>query len=290
MKKHRIARSRCLSEAAMPAIWASSIVIAATSIIWGAPSYAGTTSKPAASQSSKAFIDRFDQLDRSRWFISDGWSNGPYQHCVWSARNVRIKAGKLLLVLDRARKSDVKHTKRDFACAEIQSHAKFGYGTYEVRMKAAANSGLVTAFFTYTGKEHGTQHDEIDFEFLGKDRQGVQLNYFGAGAGKHEHVAKLGHDASGSLATYAFEWRPDSIRWFVNGKLVHSAKKEAGKPFPATPSKIILSIWNGINLDHWLGKFAAPDEPLVAEYDFVAFTPIGEPCHFPESIVCKLPR
>src|SRR3546814_5746693 len=57
-------------------------------------------------------------------------------------------------------------------------------------------------------------HDEIDFEFLGKSPRQVQVNYYTAGKGGHETMIDLGFDASEDFHTYAFEWRPDSIRWF----------------------------------------------------------------------------
>jgi endo-1,3-1,4-beta-glycanase ExoK len=89
------------------------------------------------------------------------------------------------------------------------------------------------------------------------------------------------------MANYAFEWRPDSIRWFINGKLVHEARAEADKPFPKTPGKIFLSLWASDTLEAWLGKFAYPGKPLVARFDWLAFTKTGEGCQFPESVLCQ---
>jgi len=44
----------------------------------------------------------------------------------------------------------------------------FGYGYYEVRMKAAKNVGIVSSFFTYTGPSDNNPWDEIDIEFFRK--------------------------------------------------------------------------------------------------------------------------
>ncbi|MEJ2227345.1 MAG: glycoside hydrolase family 16 protein [Alphaproteobacteria bacterium] len=236
----------------------------------------------SASATSASFVERFDKFDAGRWIKSDGWSNGPQQKCTWKADNVRAESGTLELTL-RASPSD----KKGFTCAEIQSKGTYGYGTYEVRMRAPAAPGLVTAFFTYIGKAQGKPHDEIDFEFLGKDTGAVQLNYYVSGKGGHEHMAKLGLDAETTPALYSFEWKPNAIFWYINGELVYERHAKPGHPIPTNPGKIFLSIWNGNDMDEWLGSFEYPGKPLVALYDLVAFTKAGDACQFPESVVCK---
>jgi endo-1,3-1,4-beta-glycanase ExoK len=240
-----------------------------------------------------SFHETFDRLSPARWYTSNGWTNGAHQNCTWSSKNLRITDGVLELSLTKNPQGMSPPEKaseaRDYSCAEVRTNNAYGYGTYEVRMNAAAAPGLVSAFFTYVGPypDPDKPHDEIDFEFLGKDARQVQLNYYASAEGKHEKMIDLGFDASKEMADYAFEWREDAIRWFINGRLVHEAKAEAGKPFPSTPSSIILSIWGSDNLDAWLEKFAYPGKPLVARYDWVAFTRPGEECKFPESILCK---
>jgi endo-1,3-1,4-beta-glycanase ExoK len=239
-----------------------------------------------------SFFEAFDAFSPERWFISNGWTNGPHQNCTWSAKNFRVWEGALELILRKNDAGDAPPEKaaeaRQFSCAELQTHQTYGYGTYEVRASAAAAPGLVSAFFTYIGPTPAAQnpHDEIDFEFLGKDKHAVQLNYFGAAQGDHEMMAPLGFDASETMADYAFEWLPGSIRWFINGKLVHEAKAEPDKPFPKTPGKIYLSLWGSDTLDAWLGTFAYPGKPLIARFEWLAFTKTGESCRFPQSVLC----
>eukprot|EP01035_Chromulina_nebulosa_P047638 gene47638-64597_t len=55
---------------------------------------------------------------------------------------------------------------RKYVCGEVQTNQRFGYGAFEVRMKAVAGSGLNTGFFSYIGPVHKQPHDEIDFEVL----------------------------------------------------------------------------------------------------------------------------
>lgn len=236
-------------------------------------------------ETGRSFVERFSPMHPERWVASNGWTNGDYQGCVFAARNVRQLGNMVELALDNSGQM------RPFACAELQSRAVFAYGTFEVRLRSAAGRGLVTAFFTYTGLGQGTPHDEIDFEFLGKNPRSVQLNYFVDGKPQLAKNIPLERDASTDFADYAFEWLENSLRWFVNGRLVHEVVKVAGQPFPTHPGHIIISLWNGegASMKDWLDEFKYPGAPLRAAYEYVSFTAAGEGCQFPQSIVCKKP-
>jgi endo-1,3-1,4-beta-glycanase ExoK len=245
------------------------------------------TETQTQTETGTSFVERFEKLNSRKWYVSDGWTNGAHQDCLWSSDNVQHAPGAVTLSLRPVADAQAK-----VSCAELQSTNTYGYGTYEVRMRAAAAPGLVTAFFTYTGAPHFPRHDEIDFEFLGKDARSVQLNYFADSKGGHERIVRFPFDASATTNDYAFDWRPDSLRWYINGELVHEVQRVANEPFPQEAGKIILSIWNGKGreIEQWLGKFVAGERPLEATYELVAFTEAGKPCQFPESIVCKFQR
>ena len=252
-------------------------------VVSGAPAFAG---EPTSDRIGASFVERFARLDRNRWSISNGWSNGPHQNCTFSPNNVRLVDTGIELML-----SDDKGRDRPFSCAEVQSSELYGYGTYEVRMRSAVAPGLVTAFFTYTGpgQKPGRPHDEVDFEFLGKNPKSVQLNFFASGKGEHGHDVDLAFDASATVNDYAFEWLPDVMRWYVNGSLVHQIERAGMEHYPTNPGKIIISIWNGTgeNMKNWLAEFKYPGKPLIAAYEYISFTQAGAPCQFPKSIVCK---
>lgn len=240
------------------------------------------TSQAQEQATGKSFVETFDRLDRQRWYVSDGWANGDHQNCTWSKDQVSIAEGILRLGFqNRAFK------KRDHVCGEIQTNQRFGYGTYETRMKAVAGSGLNTGFFSYIGPVHKQPHDEIDFEVLGKDPSKVQINQFVNG--KPSGDAKLVDVPGGAeqdFHDYAFVWEKDAIRWYVDGKLAGEATDPA--KLPSHASKIYVSLWGSDTLTSWMGAFAEPAEPVMAEIDRIAFTALGEPCQFPESVVCKL--
>lgn len=237
---------------------------------------------PAHPASARSFFEPFDGLDARRWYISDGWVNGAHQACTWSRSAVLTSRGVLRMTVERR-----ANQLRPLVCAEIQAQGSgFGYGTYEVRMRIARGSGLNTAMFTYSGPPVTPIHDEIDFEFLGKDERRVQLNYFVGARGGHENLADLPPDASQAFHDYAFVWAPAKISWYVDGKLVRSVE---GTTLPRNAGKFYLTLWAGsATVNDWLGPLSNSQLPATAEVDWAAYTVPGERCRFPQSITCTL--
>ncbi|WP_299614971.1 glycoside hydrolase family 16 protein [Pelagibius sp.] len=228
-----------------------------------------------------SFVEEFDRLNEKRWYISDGWANGTYQNCLWSADQVSVGEGTLRLSF-----AERPSGERRYACAEVQSRQRFGHGVYEARMKAVAGSGFNTAFFTYIGPVHKQPWHEIDFEILGKDTSRVQLNHFVDGKGRNETLATLPGDAEAAFHDYAFVWEKNRLRFFVNGQLVHTVTDP--QKLPARPMKILFSLWASETMPQWLGGFSDPGKPVSAVVARVSYTAPGDPCQYPDSLVCRL--
>jgi endo-1,3-1,4-beta-glycanase ExoK len=228
-----------------------------------------------------AFRDDFNTLDRAVWYISDGWTNGPHQNCDWSERAVDQADGFLRLSFLAAQDGESARQH----CGEIQSKAVYHHGTYEARIRTASGSGLNAAFFTYIGPVHKAPHDEIDFEVLTRDTGRVSLNTFVDGAQQNGTTVPIDPPTDEAFHIFSFTWAPDNIRWFIDGREVHRAETN----LPVTPQKIFLSLWGSDTLTDWMGPFAAPDGPVTMEVDWVSFTPLGERCQFPESVLCQTP-
>lgn len=199
---------------------------------------------------------------------SDGWSNGNMFNCTWRKRNVTFNDGKMQLIID----VDSAPVYAPYSGGEYRSKEFYGYGRYEVSMKAIKNDGVVSSFFTYTGPSDNNPWDEIDIEILGKDTTKVQFNYFTDGVGNHEYLYDLGFDAAEDFHTYAIEWHEDKIVWFVDGEEVYTAEEN----IPSTESKIMMNAWNGTGVDGWLNAFDDSSLPLTAEYEWVGFTAFDE--------------
>lgn len=202
----------------------------------------------------------FDSFDKDIMSISDGYSNGACFNCTWRKSNVNFKDGNVKLTIDKDN-GDIP-----YSGAEYRTKEHFGFGMYETRMKPIKNDGVVSSFFTYTGPSEDTVWDEIDIEFLGKDTTKVQFNYYTNGEGGHEFLYDLGFDASESFHTYGFDWKEDSITWYVDSKPVYTAKKD----IPQVPGQIMMNVWPGVGVDDWLKPFDG-NGPLTAEYDYLSY-------------------
>lgn len=234
-------------------------------VLLGSLLIGGMMSTNAMALTTSHFSDGFEYNRGNYWTKADGWSNGDMFNCTWRGNNVNFRNGIMELSITR----DFQWGSCPYAGGEYRTNDKFGYGLYQVRMKPAKNTGIVSSFFTYTGPSENTPWDEIDIEFLGKDTTKVQFNYYTNGVGNHEYLYNLGFDASKEFHTYAFNWQRNYIAWYVDGREVYRAYNN----IPSHPGKIMMNMWPGRNVDNWLGAFNGVT-PLKASYDWMAYDPI----------------
>lgn len=231
-------------------------------------SMTGSASEPLVgrhegSERAAPFVEHFDMLDRDRWFVADGWKNGKYAINDW--RSSQVSADRALAL----KLSENKTKLAEYSSGEVQSLAVYGHGYFEVRLRAAQGSGLVTGFFTYTGPYYKKPWHEIDVEVLGQAPSQVQLTYFTDGK-KVKKTVPLGFDASKGFHLYAFDWQPGAITWYVDGKRVHRADGSA-VPLPSESQKIMVSLWGSDSLRSWLGSFEREAVPATAVVDCIAY-------------------
>ena len=197
--------------------------------------------------------------------VANGYANDDDMfNCVWNSANVAVADDGVMsmsVTKDGA-------SARGYYGGEYRSEATYGYGYYEVCMKPAKCSGVVSSFFTYT---NSPVWDEIDIEFLGKDTTKVQFNYYVNGVGGHEYLCDLGFDASADFHVYGFDWQEGSITWYVDGKAVYTATPEQGEAFPSHNQQIMMNVWNCTGHDDWTGPLAEDSLPATAQYKWVAY-------------------
>lgn len=155
--------------------------------------------------------------------------------------------------------------------AEIYSAESTKYGRYVMRMRMAKGSGVLSTFFTYkNGSEvAGTVWEEIDIEVLGKNEAyQMQSNII---AGAPRQTTEGLHTASQSLAddyhTYALEWTPEYVAWFIDGQQV---RKITGGNLVATlmnPQSMRFNIWASTS-ESWVGAF---NSSILPVYQFVNY-------------------
>ncbi|MEO1407278.1 MAG: family 16 glycosylhydrolase [Pseudomonadota bacterium] len=220
--------------------------------------------------SGPSFVTLFgDGHNASRWHVAAHSNDAhPFFGNDWSADSAVFSTDGLKL--------QMLGSEDRWLGGEVKTKAGYGYGRYEVVMKPAKSSGLVSAFFTYTGPYFGDPHDEIDIEFVGNDMRRVEFNYFKNGRTLNHKALDLPFDASEDFHIYAFEWYPDSIRWFIDNELVFQTP-EGDTNIPRTPGSIHMNLWTGTlsGLKSWHGR---PDfmSGIAADYGCVSFTSPGD--------------
>lgn len=139
----------------------------------------------------------------------------------------------------------------------LQTKQYIFFGRVEMEMQANPGAGIISTLVLLSD-----DLDEIDFEVVGNDGSKVQTNIFGKGdQSDHSHGGFQDvNDAFGRSHTYAIDWTPDKIEWFVDGKSERTlSRAEAGDKYPQSPMQVKIGPWvagyKGGNQDtaHWAG-------------------------------------
>ncbi len=236
-----------------------------------APLPEGTRSwTPPRKPRSGGFLTRLSAPLKDPVFVPSTYSNehGTYGG-AWTAQNIEARDGGAFIEVRREPSDGLPYTS-----AEMQTPAHYHYGLYETVMQPARGSGLVTAFFTYTGSQFGHPHDEIDIEFLGSDTTKVHFNYWRKGKTNQPATIDLPFDAADKPRLYAFDWRPDGITWYVEGIALYSTR--AGDPWiPQAPGKVLFSAWTGKPvMEAWHGPPTFKDGSGT-QFSCISYTPMG---------------
>jgi endo-1,3-1,4-beta-glycanase ExoK len=211
------------------------------------------------------FVDNFERLDDARlWAVSDGWSNGAWTANDWRRRQLQTGEDGLSITLAPNREG----AEQPYASGEIATRESFRYGYFEARLRMPRGSGLVGGVFTFARPEGRESWYEIDLELLGRDTRRLELTYFTAGR-ETKHVIQLPFDAADDFHTYAFDWQPTYIRWYVDGQLVHESR---GADVEALnrDQRFIVNLWNSEQLAPWVGPIDANGGPWTMALSCVA--------------------
>ncbi|MEW6060834.1 MAG: family 16 glycosylhydrolase [Bacteroidota bacterium] len=154
--------------------------------------------------------------------------------------------------------------------AEYRTKETYTYGRFEVRMKAAQREGMLSSFFTYHEITTTAEWNEIDIEILGRYTDDVQFNTITPGQVNHVSHYKTSFNPSLEFHTYAFEWTPTYVAWFVDGKEVY---RQTGVHIESLnrPQKIMMNIWNP-TYPNWVGEWNENVLPAFAYYDWVSYS------------------
>eukprot|EP00850_Spirogloea_muscicola_P003903 SM000016S01891 [mRNA] locus=s16:456233:458139:+ [translate_table: standard] len=138
----------------------------------------------------------------------------------------------------------------DHSCgSRFRSTVQYPSGAFRANIKCPDGdfSGLVPSFYLSSLEGSGNQ-DEIDFEWLGKDKTVVQTNYYVNGVGGREVLIHLGFDCSAAFHEYTILWDTYRIVWYIDGVIVRVAPNIVGQPFPVKPSFLYASVWDASSI------------------------------------------
>ncbi|XP_074589981.1 xyloglucan endotransglucosylase protein 34-like [Curcuma longa] len=155
----------------------------------------------------------------------------------------------------------------------FQSRGSYLFGHFSMQMKLVPgdSAGTVTAFYL---SSQNSEHDEIDFEFLGNRSNQpyiLQTNVFTGGKGDREQRIYLWFDPTKDFHSYSILWNSFQIVFLVDDVPIRVFKnsKDLGVRYPfEQPMKLYSSLWNG---DDWatrggLEKTDWSKAPFVAAY------------------------
>lgn len=226
---------------------------------------------------SEPFVDNFDMLRQSRWQISNGWSNGEGFACAWRALNAVGDAGSLTLSIEQ-----IPTGGKPYACAEIQSRRRYGFGTYEFKVAPALGSGITTTFFLMA-RDENKPLALITVNILGNDP--AHAVFYVGTAASASRVVELPEALRGTEIPMAINWRKDAVEFFVNGEMV-SKLTSSDASIPQEPMNVLMSTFN--KSDGSYGPVESTPMPARARFQQVSFTPVGSACQFPASVVCRI--
>lgn len=170
----------------------------------------------------------------------------------------------------------------DYLGAELYSKETFKYGRFEARMLMASGNGLVSSMFTYYDSSYLATKPwrEIDIEVLGKAPDSLQSNIITRAANVKDKTMSEQHHAvspatNSTYHTYAIEWTPDSVAWYVDGVQVRKTSDAQTADLRDQKQSLRFNLWIS-SITSWVGDFSPAILPVYQYINWVkyyAYTP-----------------
>lgn len=214
-----------------------------------------------------------DELNRSDWNVElhePGWVNEEWQRYVDSTDNIYLRDGNLII-------KPIKTTGEDgtvsYTSGRVTTEHKhdFTYGIFEARLRVPVGLGYLPAFWLLATGERVTCEwpvcGEVDImEIFGSvTNKNYGTIHYGYPHEQNQGTFTLEEgDFASEYHTFAVEWTPGRLAWYVDGRKYHeaeqwhSAEKDGTKyPFPAPFDHDFYIILNLAVGNNWAGY---PDE------------------------------
>ncbi|MBQ8278798.1 MAG: glycoside hydrolase family 16 protein [Roseburia sp.] len=242
--------------------------------------------------------DEFDgeSLDLTKWdyqygnggeYGNSGWGNNEWQFYLSREENVRVEDGKLIIT---AMKEGNVYTSGRIRTITNSGEVLFGttYGRVEARIKCPVGEGIWPAFWMLPVDTsiYGTWAASGEIDIM--EAKGRLPGQFSCAAHYGQSWPKNVYSGQGyvfeegttieEFHTYAIEWEPEEIRWYVDGECYYTltdwyAKNAKGEDYPDgapfdVPFYILLNVAIGGNFDPEADT-QNTEFPVQMEVDFV---------------------
>jgi beta-glucanase (GH16 family) len=226
-------------------------------------------------------------IDGSKWSFEvngGGGGNNELQYYTARPENARIENGRLVIEARKEQYSGPDGT-RQYTSARLRTLNKgdWLYGRFEARIKLPRGQGIWPAFWMLpSNNKYGNwaASGEIDIlEAINTNAAGGNTIYGSIHFGntwpnnKHTTVAyKPPTSIADNYQTYAVEWEPRAIRWYVNNVLYSTQTQwdSGGGPYPAPFDQRFHLLLNLAVGGNWPGSPNATTVfPQRMEVDYV---------------------
>src|SRR5690606_31467792 len=147
----------------------------------------------------------------------------------FTRENVTVEDGRLQLALTPSGNAE-----KPYHGVEYRSREAITYRKVEASIRFARGSGVVSSLVLIYTSWPPDDWNELDIECLGNTTGEVQFNHMvniPPADPLTEHLQfpekiDLGFDPTDEFHTYTIEWLPDSVRFLVDGVVVHEPTQE----------------------------------------------------------------
>lgn len=186
----------------------------------------------ASSSSSSRFSDSFNSFNSSRWAKSTYSIPEMMRGASFRAENVDVQNGLLKLTLPA----------RSFNGGQIETKAKYGFGSYSATMECPDVTGAYCTVFSYDDPTK----DEIDIEIYKRSgRWTVEFTVKVGGENVCTDKMTPSFNPSTAMHTYRYDYSSGKIRFFVDGKERAACSYSRGRRRnpPTSRMTFLLAAW-----------------------------------------------
>lgn len=197
--------------------------------------------------------------DATKWAIQtggDGWGNHELEYYTARPSNVQVADGNLVITAVKEEYTGADNVTRHFTSARLQTKGLFSqqYGKFEARIKIPRGQGMWPAFWMLGNNIDTVQWPacgEIDImENIGREPSMVHGTLHAPGYTPEgvsaSYILPKGQAFADDFHTFAVEWEPQQIRFYVDGNLYATqtpATAPPNSPWPfQQPFFILLNL------------------------------------------------